>query len=180
MWHDDAVLYRDLLLEMLHFPKPIIAAVNGPAFAGGAGLVLAADIVVAGNSARFALPEPLRGIVAGLVAPLLTFRIGAGWGANLLLTSRTLEAAEAQRVGLFHEVVSDDLVWARSMELVQDCARAAPESLQLTKQMINQTIGEQLETLLSLGAAVSATARTTESAIEGLRAFLEKRAPKWP
>jgi enoyl-CoA hydratase/carnithine racemase len=59
-------------------------------------------------------------------------------------------------------------------------AASAPEAIQLTKRMLNETIGEQLETLLTAGAAVSATARTTEAAAEGLAAFLEKREPKFP
>jgi len=178
-WHDDAVLYRDILETMLRFPKPIIAAVNGPAIAGGAGLVLASDMVVASTAATFGLPEPRRGIVAGLVAPLLAFRAGGGWAAQLLLSARTIDAAEAARRGLFHEVVAGDLVWARAHELCQEAALSAPEALQLTKRMLNETIGEQLETLLSAGAAVSATARTTEAAAEGVAAFLEKREPKW-
>jgi methylglutaconyl-CoA hydratase len=178
-WYEDAVLYRELIGTMLHFPKPIIAAVNGPAVAGGAGLVLASDLVIAGEEARFGLPEPRRGIVAGLVAPLLAFRVGGGWCANLLLSARLLECDEAQRIGLYHERVPADLVWARARELVDEVARSAPEAIQLTKQMVNQTIGEHLETLLTAGAAVSATARTTEAAQEGLAAFLEKREPKW-
>ena len=178
-WYEDAVMYRDLIGEMLHFPKPIIAAVNGPAVAGGAGLVLASDITIASEEARFGLPEPRRGIVAGLVSPLLAFRVGGGWCANLLLTARILGATEARQIGLFHELVSSDLVWARANQVAEEVAQSAPEAIQLTKQMVNQTIGEHLETLLSAGAAVSATARTTEAAQEGLAAFLEKRDPHW-
>src|SRR5687768_8649867 len=70
-WHSDAVQYRELIDKMLLFPKPIIAAVNGPVVAGGAGLMLASDIVIATPEAKFGLPEPRRGIVAGLVSPLL-------------------------------------------------------------------------------------------------------------
>src|SRR5439155_236944 len=84
-WHQDAVQYREVLDKMLLFPKPIIAAVNGPVMAGGAGLMLASDIVIAAPEAKFGLPEPRRGIVAGIVSPLLTFRIGASHAANLLL-----------------------------------------------------------------------------------------------
>ncbi len=178
-WHKDAVQYRELIETMLLFPKPIIAAVNGPAVAGGTGLVLASDIVVAASSAKFGLPEPKRGLVAGLVAPLLHFRVGAGRAAHLLLTGRLIEAAESHRCGLFHEVVSPDLVWARAHEIAIECASSAPESLQLTKKMLNETIGENLTTWLAVGAAVSATARTTDAAAEGLAAFLEKREPQW-
>jgi methylglutaconyl-CoA hydratase len=178
-WHDDAIVYRDLLESMLHFPKPLIAAVNGPAVAGGAGLTLACDIVVASNAATFGLPEPRRGIVAGMVAPLLAFRIGAGRAAYLLLASHMISAARAESFGLFHELVAADLVWARAVELAGECAAGAPQSLQLTKKMLNESIGESLSTQLSAGAAASAAARTTEAAKEGLAAFIEKRAPKW-
>jgi methylglutaconyl-CoA hydratase len=148
--------------------------------AGGAGLLLASDLVVAVPGAKFGLPEPRRGIVAGMVSPLLVFRIGASHAANLLLTARTIEAAEAQRIGLYHELTPGDLVWARAQELAGDIAKSAPGALLLTKRMLNETIGEHLGTLLSAGAAASATARTTEEAHEGLTAFLQKREPRWP
>jgi methylglutaconyl-CoA hydratase len=179
-WHRDSVVYQELLLQMLRFPKPLIAAVNGPAMAGGAGLMLACDIVLAADVATFGLPEPLRGIVAGMVAPLLHFRIGGSQAARLLLTAMTINAEEALRLGLFHELVDADLLWARAAEVAAQCARSAPEALQLTKRMLNETIGEQLTTLLAAGAAASAAARTTEAAAEGLAAFREKRDPTWP
>jgi len=178
-WHDDAVIYRELIDKMLLFPKPIIAAVNGPAVAGGAGLVLASDIVIGTREAKFGFPEPRRGIVAGMVSPLLVFRIGASHAANLLLTARTIEAAEAQRIGLYHEIVAGDLVWVRGNEIAGEIAKSAPEALLLTKKLLNETIGEHLSTQLSAGAAASATSRTTDAAREGLAAFLEKREPKW-
>jgi len=178
-WYDDAVAYKELLELMLMYPKPIIAAVNGPAVAGGAGLVLASDIVVASKNASFGLPEPRRGLAAGLVAPMLEFRIGGSQAARLLLTAELITAQEAHRIGVFHELVEDDLIWARSHELAETCAKSAPESLQLTKRMINETIGNHLGVSLSAGAATSATARTTEAAAEGLTAFIEKRAPNW-
>jgi methylglutaconyl-CoA hydratase len=178
-WHSDAVQYRELIDKLLLFPKPIIAAVNGPAVAGGAGLVLASDIVIAAPEAKFGLPEPRRGIVAGMVSPLLAFRIGASHAANLLLTARTIEASEAHRIGIYHELIANDLVWARGHDVAGEIAKSAPEAILLTKKLLNETIGEHLATLLSAGAAASATARTTDAAREGLAAFLEKREPKW-
>ncbi|MEX2119854.1 MAG: enoyl-CoA hydratase/isomerase family protein [Pirellulales bacterium] len=179
-WHEDASSYRDLLETMWRLPKPLIAAVNGPAMAGGAGLVLGCDIVLAAHTASFGLPEPLRGIVAGMVTPLLAFRIGGGQAARLLLSAVTIDAAEALRIGLFHELIDPDQLWPRAVEMAAQCARSAPQALQLTKQMLNETVGEHLPTLLSAGAAASAAARTTEAAAEGLAAFLEKREPRWP
>src|SRR5688572_30248043 len=111
MWNQDALTYRDLMELMLRFPKPLIAAVNGPALAGGAGLMLACDIVVAADSATFGLPEPLRGLVAGVVAPLLAFRAGCGASGYLLTTSAVIDAPRARELGLFHEVVKADHLW---------------------------------------------------------------------
>jgi methylglutaconyl-CoA hydratase len=178
-WYDDSLQYRELLEQMLQFPKPLIAAVNGPAIAGGAGLMLACDLVVATSTARFGLPEPKRGIVAGMVSPLLAFRIGGGAATRLLLRANLIEAGEAERLGLYQQIVADELIWATAHALAQEVADSAPEAIQLTKRMIYENIGEQLGTLLSAGAAISATARTTEAAAEGLAAFVEKRPPKW-
>jgi methylglutaconyl-CoA hydratase len=179
-WHHDVVQYKELVELMLRFPKPIIAAVNGPAVAGGAGLVLASDIVLGTPDASFGLPEPRRGLVSGVVSPLLVFRIGGGYAANLLLSAGTIDAEQAQRVHLYHELVATEMVWARAHEIAVQCAKSAPEALQLTKRMINETIGEHLGVLLSAGAAASAAARTTEAASEGFAAFIEKREPNWP
>ena len=179
-WQQDAEQYHDLILKMLRYPKPLIAAVNGPAVAGGAGLVLACDVVVAAESAKFGLPEPKRGIVAGLVAPLLAFRLGGGLAGYLLMTSQLIDSAAAHRIHVFHEVVADDLIWVHAFERAKEIATCAPSALLMTKRMLNETIGEHLPTLLSVGAAESAVARTTESAEEGLAAFFEKRLPDWP
>ncbi len=111
-WHRDTLQYREILEYMLRFPKPIIAAVNGPAAGAGAGLVLASDIVLSSPLSRFGLPEPRRGIVAGISSPLLAFRIGAGRAANLLLTGRLIAADEALQMGIYHKLVAFELLWA--------------------------------------------------------------------
>jgi enoyl-CoA hydratase/carnithine racemase len=178
-WGEDANAYRNLVQKMLETTKPLIAAVNGPAAAGGAGLVLACDLVVAAPTAQFGLPEPRRGMVAGIVAPLLAFRIGAGHAARLLLAASLIDSREAERLGVFHELVDSDRLWARAVELSHEVAASAPEAIQLTKRLLTEMLGEHLPTQLAAGAATSATARTTEAAAEGLAAFLEKRPPRW-
>jgi len=178
-WHADSVVYHELIEAMLRFPKPLVAAVAGPAVAGGAGLVMACDLVVASENATFGFPEPRRGIVAGMVAPLLAFRVGAAHAGYLLLTAQVIDAREAHRIGVFHELVGDDKVWARAHQLTCEIAKSAPEAVQMTKRLLNETIGESLMSQLAAGAAVSAASRTTEAAAEGLAAFLEKRDPQW-
>jgi enoyl-CoA hydratase/carnithine racemase len=178
-WQQDLIRQRDVVEQLLRFPKPVVAAVNGPARGVGLALVLASDLVLAADRANFSACESRRGLVAGLAAPLLAFRVGGGAAARLLLAGQTLEADEAHRVGLVHEIVEHDLVWARAVELAGQCAAGAPQALLLTKKLLNETIGEQLSALLSAGAAMSAAARTTDAAREGVRAFLEKRDPDW-
>ena len=178
-WYDDAMQLQRLIEMMLRFPKPIIAAVNGWAIGSGLALVLAADIVIVGQNSKLQLPEARRGLSAGMTAPLLCFRIGPGLAASVIFTGKPISAAEASHLGLVHEIVNDDLIWARSFEMTQACATGARESHQMAKRMLNETIGEQLFTQLSIGAANMATARTTEAAQEGIAAFLEKREPKW-
>jgi len=179
LWEHDARDYLELIETMLRFPKPIVAAVEGPAVAAGAGLVLASDIVVASATATFGMPEPRRGIVAGIAAPLLQFRAGGSHAAYLLLNAATVTAERAREMGIFHEVVEADQLLPRATAVADRCRDSAPEALALTKRMLNETIGDQLMTLLSTGAAVSSTARTTSSAKEGLAAFVEKRDPDW-
>lgn len=178
-WGEDAADYRDLLACMMETTKPIIAAVNGSALSHGAGLVLASDIVVACPESSFGLPDPRRGLVAGVVAPLMCHRLGAGPAARLLLTSTIVEAEEAARLGIFHELVPEEKVWARAVELARECAEGAPEAIQLTKRLLNETIGEQLESQLTAGAIMQATSFTTEAAQEGITAFIEQRKPDW-
>jgi len=178
-WGQEAEAYRGVLLDMLDLPKPIIAAVNGPAIAGGAGLVLASDIVVGCEPAQFGLPEPRQGVVAGVVSPLLCFRIGAGHAGRLLLTSAIIPASEAEAIGLYHECVSSEKVWARAVQLAGECAKGAPEAVQLTKRMLSETMGEHLATQLAAGAAFNAAAHTTLAAAEGRSAFQQNRCPDW-
>ena len=118
--------------------------------------------------------------MAGVAAPLLAHRIGTGGAARLLLTAAEIDAGEAHRLGVYHELVEPDLVWARAFEIGGQVASAAPQAIGLTKRLLNETVGEQLATQLSSGAVASATSRTTESAKEGLAAHQEDREPEWP
>lgn len=180
LWHEDWLRLKELLEKMLRYPKPIIAAVDGAALGGGMGLVLASDLVVMSNRAQLGVPAVRHGLIGGAVAPLLAFRTGGATAARLLLTAQPMDAAEAHRLGLCGPPVAPEQIWAAACELVERCAGAPYESLQATKRLLNETIGEVLETQMSVGAAMGATSCTTDSAAEGLTAFVEKRSPRWP
>lgn len=178
-WGEEATMLCDLLSDMLAFPKPIIASVNGPVLGLGVALTMACDIVIATPMASLCLPEPRRGLIAGVTAPLVAYRVGAGPAARLLLTSEPYTAEEMFRLGLYHEIVATDKVWARGAELAQQCTAGAPQAISLTKRLLLETVGERLLTDISNGALLSATARTTPAAREGLQAFVEHRGPHW-
>jgi methylglutaconyl-CoA hydratase len=181
IWHEDADAFRALIEAMLVFPKPIIASVNGPALGGGAGLVLASDIVVAVESATLGVPAPSRGLVAGLVAPLFAFRVGAGYTARYMLTGETITAKEAQRIGIFHETVVDTAALkTRVAALGEHFGTCSFEAIALTKRLVNEVVGDHLRAQLASGAAMTATSQTTDAAREGVSAFVEKRSPNWP
>jgi enoyl-CoA hydratase/carnithine racemase len=178
-WFADANQQRALLTMMLQFPKPIIAAVNGPALGTGLALVAACDMVLAAPRATFGCPEARRGLSAGIAVPLVAFRLGAGQAGHLLLRGHAIDAQEAYRIGLVHELVEYDLLWARGREWVEEIARSSPVALAMTKRVLNETVGEPILSYLATAAAATATARTTADAEEGVGAFLEKRPPKW-
>ena len=180
IWHADCLAQRELIELMLRFPKPIIAAVNGPALGFAAALVLASDMAVGCAKGTFGFPETQRGLVPGLGAPLLAFRVGAAAAADLLLRGEVATAEDCHRLGIYRWLVDDDLVWAKADEVARDLTRTSPTAVSMTKRLINETVGEQLFTQLTAGAAATAAARTTEAAAEGVAAFLEKREPKWP
>ncbi len=179
--HDYWRRLTDVYEQMLRFPKPIVAAVDGAAVGAGFGLALAADMIVGSTRASFAADAARRGLVGGGTAALLAFRLGAAVAARMLLAGDRLDAAEAYRVGLLTgEPVSSDQIWVRACDVGRRCAVAPAEAIQATKRVLNESIGEQLFMHLAGGAAGSATACTTEAAIEGLDAFQEHREPQWP
>lgn len=179
IWLEDVQQFLQLIEIMLRFPKPIICGVNGWVVGSGAALMLASDIVVADDSSQVWMPEARRGLFSGIAASLLSFRIGSGQASRIMLSTSPVAAAEAINMGLFHEQVATDLVWARCQQIAVEIASGARQSHLLIKQMLNETIGEGLFTQLKIGAANTAAARTTDAAIEGITSFLEKRQPNW-
>lgn len=178
-WQEVVSDLQELIEVMLRFPKPIIAAIDGPVYGMGMALALASDLVIASPNCRFELPSPKYGQVSGLVAPLLSFRCGAGVAARMLLGGEQLDVTESLRLGIVHQVVEPDLVWAKANGLATEIAVGAAESIQLSKRLLNEMIGETVLSQLFSGAAIMATACSTEASKEGLLAFAEKRVPKF-
>lgn len=177
--HQDIELLNELLLAMLRFPKPIIAALNGPAIGSAAALALGCDFVIAANQATLQLPEVKLGLAAGSAATMLNFRVGAAIAARYSITGQPISAEIGSQMGLIHDVVEEDLVWARAHQLAVEIESTSSQSIQMTKRLLNESVADQLETQLQVSGAMTAAARTTSHANLGINAFLEKETPEW-
>lgn len=176
---DDSEALRDLLVQVMAMPKPVVAAVNGPAVAGGAGLVTACDLAVMARSARIGYTEARIGFVAALVGVMLLRQVGEKHARDLLLSARLIGAEEAERMGLVNAVVDDDAVLDAACERAAALARNAPGSLALTKRLLLEAGGTPLGEGLSRAVDINVTARTGPEIAEGVRAFLGRREPGW-
>lgn len=175
----DSRALADLFLQMVRFPKPLIAAVNGHAVAGGAGLVTACDVAVMADDARIGYTEARIGFVAALVSVLLVRQVGDKHARDLLLSARLVPAAEAARMGLVNEVCPRDEVLQLALARAEQMVANAPSSLRLTKELLAGVGSLSLEDAMRWAVDVNALARTGDELSEGVRAFLGKRDPDW-
>lgn len=178
-WQEDSRDYHNALLALLNCRVPTIAAVHGPAIAGGVGLILACDIVIASDSAFFALPEPHRGIAAAIVAPLLSRRLGPARAGYVLLSAKKIPAEQAMAIGLCDEFAPQSGFKSAVHAMLRSILESAPQALATTKRFLGSLGDADLRKALRRAIDVSAEARATEEAREGLSAFRDKRKPAW-
>lgn len=157
--------------------KPTIAAVNGPAVAGGAGLVSVCDLAIAVPSAKFGYPEVRRGLVAALVLPPLLRHVGERLARYLLLTGELIDADTAAGAGLINQVVAEDALMREAMNLARLLALGGPEALATTKALLARCSRQALS--LADLARASAAPRLGAECRAGLEAFFAKRNPPW-
>jgi methylglutaconyl-CoA hydratase len=169
-----ALRLGSLFTRMRTLPKPVVAAVQGRALAGGAGLVTACDHAVAGAGAQLGYPEIQRGFVPAIVMTLLRRATGEKSALDLVLTGRVLSAAEAREAGLVARVVPDGELERTVAELAAALAGASPSALALTKQLYYRLDGLSVEEGIALGARVNALARQTPDFRESIGRFLRK------
>ena len=171
------------LIERFDCPKPIVAAVNGLALGGGFEVALACDVIIAAESARFGLPEPLVGAMAlGGGVHRLARQIGIKQAMGMMLSARQVDAAEGLRMGFVTEVVPDAELGAATQRFCEAVLKCSPMSIRATKEAAYRGLDEP-----SLAAAIANQAgypafgalRASEDAREGPLAFAQKRAPVW-
>ena len=160
--------------------QPILAAINGFALGGGLELALACDIRIAASSATLGLTEINLAIIpGGGGTQRLPRLVGRGKALELILTGARIEAAEALRVGLVERVVEPGQALAATMELARVIAAKAPVALRYAKEAVVKGLELPLADGLRLEGDLSTLLRTTEDRVEGAKAFLEKRKPRW-
>jgi len=172
------------LAQMLHAidtcPKPVVARVQGDAWAGGLGLIAASDIAVAADSATFCLSEVKLGLVPATIAPYIVRAMGVRQIRRYALTAESFDAIEAQRIGLIHVCVAPDALDAQIQTMTDALVQVSAQAIMHTKQVLREVAGQTIDAqLIESTARHIAQARASKEGQEGLTAFLDKRRPRW-
>lgn len=168
-----------LCVAFANTPLATLAVLEGTVMGGGFGLACVVDIALAGRSVSFRLPETSLGVVPAQIAPFLVQRLGYSQARRLAVSGGRLDGEEALRLGLVHALHADadlDAALAAQLALVRQCA---PQAVAATKVLMARALHESPETLVAEAAAVFARAALGEEGMEGVAAFVEKRAPRW-
>lgn len=176
---EDSRRLAKLFRRIWSFPRPLIAAVNGAALAGGCGIATLCDFTLAAPEAKFGYTEVKIGFLPALVSVFLTRQIGEKRARDLLLTGRIIEAAEAKEMGLINEIVPAEKLLARAKELADLLTSASPASLSRAKRLMTSAAASSVDADLERAVLENARIRCTADFKEGLASFLEKRKPVW-
>lgn len=168
-----------LFVSLYELPIPTIAAVNGPAIAGGTGLATLCDFTLASPDARFGFTEVRIGFVPALVSAFLALQVGDKRCRDLLLTGRLFGATEALQMGLVNEVVQREELEPRAQALAKSLMDNSPQSISATKQLLAAQNRAWLDAAIVAAMQANAKSRETADFREGVSAFLEKRKPIW-
>lgn len=176
---EDSRRTAKMFYRIYSFPKPLIAAVNGAAIAGGCGIATLCDFTLAAPEAKFGYTEVKIGFIPALVSVFLRRQVGDKITRDLLLSGRIIEAQEAHRLGLVSEIVPGESLAQRARSLASELIAASPTSLRRAKRLLLRSGEAQLQTEIENAIHENADIRSTEDFREGLASFLEKRPPKW-
>jgi methylglutaconyl-CoA hydratase len=171
--------FVDVLKLIRHGDKPVIAAVNGAAFGGGAGLVAAADIAIAADSASFSFSEVRIGVIPAMISVVVLPKLGEHLTMRLFLTAERFGAAQALAYGLLHKVVPGDQLEAAALAEVDAIAKGGPIAIREAKQLVRAIATLPEDAAFAHAERKIAELFTSDEAGEGIAAFVEKRPPRW-
>lgn len=172
--------YEDLLHAFGRLPKPVVARVNGAALGGGLGLVLAADLAVAADTAVLGTPEVRVGLFPMMVTALLFRHVGRKRGLEMVFTGEKVPAEEALRLGLLNRVVPSAELDTAVEALVARIADKSPTAIRLGRLAFHRSEDMARDEALTFLRQQLEVNLSTEDAAEGMAAFLDKRPPRWP
>jgi len=178
----DAQHLARMLRRLNYFPKPTIARINGAAIGGGVGLLACCDIIIAAESAQFALTEVRLGLVPAVISPFVFRSIGESQSRRFFLTGERFDAATAQGLGLVHRVVANSELDSAVNTQIEFLLQGGPAALKYAKRLVFSAAGHDNSRQRQIdedNARLIARLRVSEEGQEGLRAFLEKRLPSW-
>lgn len=171
---------RKIIIDMLEVEQPIIAAVNGAATGLGATLALFSDVIFAAENAKIGDPHVRVGVVAGdggaVIWPWL---VGAARAKEFLMTGDIISATEAERIGLINHVVSADKLMETAMTFATRLANGPTKAIRWTKVSVNKILRDTANLVLDTSLALEKQCFVTEDHKEAIRAFTEKREPKF-
>jgi len=176
---EDSRRIAKMFRKIWSYSRPMIAAVNGHALAGGCGIATLCDFTIAVPEAKFGYTEVKIGFLPAIVSVFLTRQVGEKRARDLLLTGRLIAAAEAREMGLVNEVVPAENLMARAHELAEVILAASPSSITRAKHLLVSAEAASVDHDLERAVLESARVRCTPDFKEGLAAFLEKRKPVW-
>jgi methylglutaconyl-CoA hydratase len=169
-----------MMRRLYELTKPTIAAVNGPAIAGGTGLATLCDFTLAAPQARFGYTEVKIGFIPAIVSVFLLEMVGEKKAKSLLLSGSILNAEEAKAQGLVTELVAEGQLMTRVGELAASLLKNSPESMSAVKKLLCSFAKDRLDRDLARAMRWKEKIRNSPDFQEGLSAFLEKRDPLWP
>ena len=176
----DAARLATLLRTIAESPKPTVARVHGPAFAGGLGLVTACDIAVASHDATFCLTEVRIGLIPAMISPYVIRAMGPRAASRWFLTAEVFDGAEAYRNGLVQEIAAPEELDGAVNAILGQLLLAGPAALAATKALIRDVAHRPVDDALARETARRiAAARASDEGREGIASFLEKRRPRW-
>jgi len=176
---EDAGRMAAMFAALDTLPIPLLGRVHGAALGGGCGLVAVCDVVVADEQTTFGFTEVKLGILPAVISPYAIAKIGRSAARELFLTGARFTAARAREIGLVHAVTSSDRVDGVVAGYVRDFLSAGPQAVAAAKQMIREVSSLAADRVTEVTARAIADRRVSAEGQEGIRAFLEKRPPKW-
>ncbi len=176
----DARQLADMLRTIHECPKPTIARVHGDAYAGGMGLVAACDMAFAAIGAGFCLSETKLGLIPATISPYVISAIGVAAARRYMLTAEKFDSAEAYRIGLVHDITPADALDGKVNETLGALMLTSADAVGEAKRLVREVAGRPLDdALLADTAERIAAIRASDDGREGVRAFLDKRKPRW-